>query len=86
MGLDIQTFEAIQDQAEKEYPYVVQLENDWDCEHDYPCTCSMAKSFRTWSEALAKQVEWNKSFKGHRARRRRKGERAMPYHYGSQYS
>ena len=45
----------------KEFPYTVYHD-----EAEGP-----SPKFRTWGEALAKQVEWNKGCPGHQARKRR---------------
>ena len=50
--------EDYQSREEKEYPYVVALIDPLDFDHDDIAP----RAFKTWKEAIAKQVEWNKSY------------------------
>ena len=80
LGQDSQqgeSFEDYQAREEKEYPYVVALIDPLDFDHDD----TVPRAFKTWGEALSKQVEWNKSYETavHKARKRKQGEHAKVF-------
>jgi len=66
------TFEQMQKRDEVQFPYIVEnTEFDFGEYGD-----SIPRQFATWAEALAAQEHWNTTCKGHKARRRKAGERA----------